>query len=73
MIDPSELKRELNKVRDIANGNIKEKGEVLTKEQRLKKAQNVFAQLQNFVMDDISKTGDQRVRQLMRMIKEFQL
>jgi len=56
MIDASEVKAELAKIRALS-----------------RQAKAAFAQLQQVVIDDISKTGDSRTRNLMRMLSEFKL
>jgi hypothetical protein len=66
MIDASEVKAELTKIRELAHT----KGAT---DKDKEKAGAMFQRLQALVIEDISKTGDQRTRNLMRMLSEFKL
>lgn len=64
MIDVSEVKTELKKIRELASGK---------KSTDKAKVQTAFNELQSKVFHDISQTGDQRVRTLLRLLLEFKL
>ncbi|HUY27295.1 MAG TPA: hypothetical protein VMV27_07715 [Candidatus Binataceae bacterium] len=63
MITPAEVRAELAKIRTVSTG----------KNVDVPKASAMFGRLQSVVFDDLSKTGDQRVRAILRLIMEFKL
>ena len=63
MIEISDLRRELAKIRADAGGK---KGDPA-------KARQHFEALSQAVLEDIEKTGDARVRGLLRTLREFVL
>lgn len=64
MLEPSDLRRELAKIKELA----------VSKDEKSKsKAQSQFRRLQSMVVDDISKTGDYRVRALLKTMNDFRL
>lgn len=68
MIDLDEVKRELKRIKFLAHTKNKDPNI-----DNFKQAQDKFIQFQGFILDDISKTGDQRVRSLMKVLREFTL
>lgn len=61
MIDPSDVRREIKKIRDMA----------FTKGGSKDKAGAAFGQLQGAVMHDLANTGDSRTRNLLRQLNDF--
>jgi hypothetical protein len=64
MIDAREVKQQLKLIKEMASD----------KDEKVKaKAAPAYQRLQNIVFDDLSKTGDQRVRLIMKLMFEFKL
>ncbi len=66
MIDARDIRAELAKIAAIAHNRRATDADKT-------KATAMLQQLRATVMDDISRTGDQRTRNLMRMLSEFKL
>jgi hypothetical protein len=61
MIEPADLRKEIQKIRDVALGKSGNKA----------KGAEMLGQLQNAVMRDLAQTGDQRTRLLLRLMNDF--
>ena len=62
MLDVREVKRQLYKIQELA----------FAKDDKSKnKAKSTYSRLRAMVFDDISKTGDQRVRGLLKALADF--
>ena len=68
MIEAIDVKRRLKSIIESVNDKNKD-----TRATQHEKAMQQFGQLQNAVIEDISKTGDQRTRQLLRMLVNFRI
>ncbi len=61
MIEPADVRREIQKIRDVSmgKGGSKDKGVQL------------LGQLQGAILHDLASSGDQRTRLLLRLINDF--
>lgn len=67
MLEISDIKRELKKIREVVSGRSGKD------EKSVAKAHSMFNRLRLKVMEDISKTGDQRTRAMMKILSDFKL
>jgi hypothetical protein len=61
MIEPSELRKEFNKIRAIGIGKGSDPNKV----------NMMMIQLRSFIMDDVACSADQRTRLLLKMLYDF--